>query len=132
MKRKTKLTIKNKIELLTPEQQAQLRQLLPPWVKEFEEDGTAVLRWNYQFLLLVEELLRRDHGFEEKDLVKLEKRIKVMMPKFVGLSLGEAMILRPKDMTSALDMIEFHKKVLKQERVPELPKETLKKIKLLK
>lgn len=131
MKKSNKLT-KNKIELLTPKQQVQLRQLLPKWVMEFEEDGTAVLRWNYQFLLLLEELLRRDHDFSEKQLIKLEKKLKDVMPKFVGLSLKDAMILRPKDMTSALDMIAFHKKVLKQERVPELSANTLKKVKLLK
>ena len=134
MKRKTnKLTVKdNKMELLTPEQQAQLRQLLPEWVVEFEEDGTSVLRWNYQFLLLVEELLRRDHGFTDKQLVKLEKRIKSTMPKFVGLSLKDAMILRPKDMESAMNMIDFHKNILKKERVQELPAGTLKKVKELK
>ena len=133
MRKKTKaLTKKNPTELLTPEQQAQLRQLLPEWVLEFEEDGTSVLRWNYQFLLLIEEFLRRDHGFSEKQLIKLEKRIKEDMPKFVGLSLKDAMILRPRDMESAFDMIDFHKKALKKERVSELPAGTLKKVKLLK
>lgn len=132
-KKINKLTVKdNKMELLTPEQQAQLRQLLPEWVVEFEEDGTSVLRWNYQFLLLVEELLRRDHGFSDKQLIKLEKRLKVAMPAFVGLSLKEAMILRPKDMESAMTMIDFHKKALKKERVSELPAGTIKKVKQLK
>ncbi len=112
MKQKTKITTKD-IELLTAQQQIDLEKRLPKWVQELAIDGTAVLRWNQEFLILIEELLRKDHGFSEGQLVKLETRIKEMLPHLHKMSLEGLVILKPKDMQSALGMVEAYKQMEK-------------------
>ena len=112
MKKIKELAIKNPTEgNLTLEQTMALEEKLPQWVRELAADGTAVLRWNQEFLILVEEILRKDHGFSEGDLVKLEKRVKEMLPHLHKMSLEGLVILRPKDMESALGIVDSYKQI---------------------
>ena len=113
-KSKTKaLDLKKEFELLTPQQQKELEEKLPKWIREYAADGTAVLRWNQEFLILIEEILRKDQGFSEGQLVQLEKRVKEMLPHLHKMSLDDLVILRPKDMEKALEIVDSYKKIEK-------------------
>lgn len=131
MKKKIKksdaLDLAKQFELLTPQQQKQLEENLPQWVRELAADGTAVLRWNQEFLILIEEILRKDHGFTEGELVDLEKRIKEMLPELHKMSLEDLVILNPRDMQSALGIVDSYKRIEKQGKIilPE-PKKFIK------
>ena len=131
MKKKTNLPILAKEkELLTPDQMMEMRKLLPEWILELEEKGTAVLRWNTEFLILVEELLRKKFNFSEKDLEKLEQNIKETLPHLHKMSLEGLVLLRPADMNAALGVIEENEKMLKKERSGILlPDKIIKKLK---
>ncbi len=117
MKKIKALDLKKEVELLTAEQQIELEKRLPKWVQELAADGTAVLRWNQEFLLLIEELLRKDHGFSEAELVKLEKRIKETLPELHKMSIKDLVILRPQDMQSALGIIDSYKRIEKDTKL---------------
>ena len=75
------------LSVLTPEQIRKLEENATTWLKELLSHPNAVLKWNQEFLILVEEILRKDHGFSEGDLVKLEKRIKEMLPRLHKMAL---------------------------------------------
>ncbi len=124
--KKTKAITTKDIELLTPQQQLELEKKLPKWVRELAADGTAVLRWNQEFLILIEELLRKDFGLTEGDLVKLEKSIKEMLPHLHKMALEGLVILKPKDMQSALGMVEVYKQMEKTGIALPKPKKFIK------
>lgn len=132
MKKQTKkptkaLDLKKEVELLTPQQMVEMEEKLPQWIKEYAADGTSVLRWNQEFLILIEEILRKDHGFDEGQLVQLEKRIKEMLPELHKMSLKDLVILNPRDMQSALGIVDSYKRIEKEGRIilPE-PKKFIK------
>ena len=126
MKKTQSIEVKKDIELLTPQQQLELEKKLPQWVQELAASGTAVLRWNTEFLILIEELLRKDHGFTEGQLVKLEKSIKETLPHLHKMSLDDLVLLRPKDMEMALGIIDQYKKMEKSGLALPSPKKLIK------
>lgn len=75
----------NPQDLLSPEVVKQLEDNLPDYLKEYEQDGTAVVRWSYEHLIIIEYLLREHFNFNDKDLTKLENELKKILPKVVKL-----------------------------------------------
>ena len=60
-----------------------------------------------EFLVLVEEVLARDFGFSEKDIVGMEEKIKKILPVLKGMEVErELSILSPKDMAIVGDIAE--------------------------
>lgn len=102
-------------DILPPALMQELEDKLPEWVKELARDGTAVLRWNFEFFILIEEILRRDHNFSEADLVSVEKRVKEMLPVVHKMKIDDPHQLRMKDFQLAMGIVDEHKKALKQE-----------------
>ncbi|MCR4285075.1 MAG: hypothetical protein NUV97_03480 [archaeon] len=115
---------------LTVDQEQTLRANLPSWIPDKENLGTAVSQTALEFLVLVEEILVRDHGFSEKEIVKLERKIKQVLPTLAGTEVERDLsILRPKDMQMVIDIAEK-----RYERLDEMDKHYfgIKKQKLLK
>jgi uncharacterized membrane protein len=60
-----------------------------------------------EYTVLVEEILVRDFGFTEKDIVNMEKKIKKILPTLAGTEVERDLsILRPKDMQKVADIAE--------------------------
>lgn len=117
-------------DLLSPELMKMLEDKVPDFVKEYAADGTAILRWNHEFLILLEEILRLDFGFEEDDMVKIEKRLKEMFPVIAQMKKNEPRLLRKVDFAVAREMVEINKRNFKAEQSGiTLPTGELKKLK---
>ena len=102
-------------DILPPELMKELEDKLPEWVKELQRDGTAVLRWNQEYLILLEEVLRREFGFSEGDVKKMEGRVKEMLPHLHNMQLEGLSILNHENMKVALDIVEIYKQQLKEQ-----------------
>lgn len=102
-------------DILPPEMTKLLEDKLPQWVKELARDGTAVLRWNLEFLILIEEILRREYGMNQADMVKIEKRVKELMPHLHKMQLEGLTILKAEDMKIALNIVDLYKQQLERE-----------------
>jgi hypothetical protein len=103
---KNKLAIK-KPKGLTVQQEQDLRALAPTWVPTVENIGTAMMQTALEFMVLVEEILVRDHGFTENEIVRLEKKIQKVLPTLAGTEVDRDLsILRPKDMQKVVDIAE--------------------------
>lgn len=117
-------------DMLSPELMKMLEDKVPDFVKEYAADGTAILRWNHEFLILLEEILRLDFGFEEDDMVKIEKRLKEMLPVIAQMKRNDTRLLRKVDFAVAQEMVEINKKAFKAEQSGiTLPTGQLKKLK---
>jgi hypothetical protein len=104
---KNKLAIKDSTRGLTIKQEQALRANLPDWVPTVENLGTAMQQTALEFMVLVEEILVRDHGFSENEIVKLEKKIQKVLPTLAGTEVERDLsILRPKDMQKIIDIAE--------------------------
>jgi len=100
------MTIKKGLGL-TLEQEQTLRANLPSWVPDKENVGTSMTQASTEFLVLVEEVLARDFGFSEKDIVGMEEKIKKILPVLKGMEVErELSILSPKDMAIVGDIAE--------------------------
>lgn len=103
---KNKLAIK-KPQGLTIEQEQALKMAAPTWVPTVENLGTSMMQTAMEYTVLVEEVLSRDFGFTEKDIVKMEKKIKKILPVLAGTETKRDLsILRPKDMQMVADIAE--------------------------
>lgn len=117
-------------DLLSPELMKMLEDKVPDFVKEYAADGTAILRWNHEFLILLEEILRLDFGFEEGDMEKIEKRLKEMFPVIAQMKKNDTKLLRKVDFAVAREMVEINKRNFKAEQSNiTLPTGELKKLK---
>lgn len=103
-------------DVLPPEIMAQLEDKMPAWLKEYEADGSAVMRWMHEYLILMEEVLRLDFGFNEDELAKIEKRIKDMLPILHTMKLEDTKLLRKADFAMARDAVERNKMLFKAEK----------------
>lgn len=122
MKKKTALVPKqnfnivaqNPDDLLSPQLMKQLEDKLPEFIKEYERDGTAILRWNYEHLIIIEYLLREHFNFNDNQLVKLEKELKQIMPKVVGLKAETPLIITKEDYVGIADRAVQLNKLIQQ------------------
>jgi len=103
-------------DVLPPELMKALEDKMPEFVKEYEADGSAVLRWTHEYLILMEEILRLDFGFTEDDMVKIEQRIKDMLPILHTMKLEDTRLLRKHDFAVVRDMVERNKILFKAEK----------------
>lgn len=102
-------------DILPPEIMKSLEDKLPEWVKQLQRDGTSVLRWNQEYLILLEEILRREFGFSEGDVRKMEGRVKEMLPHLHNMQLEGLSILNHENMRVAMDIVEIYKQQLKEQ-----------------
>lgn len=117
-------------DVLSPELMKMLEDKVPEFVKEYVADGTAILRWNHEFLIMLEEILRLDFGFEEDDMVKIEKRLKEMFPIIAQMKKNDTKLLRKVDFAVAIEMVKRNKELFKAEQAGiTLPSGALKKLK---
>jgi len=117
-------------DVLPPELMKLLEDRMPAWLKEYEADGTAVARWMHEYLILMEEVLRIDFGFSEDEMVKIEKRIKEMLPVLHKMKIEDTKLLRKADMAIGMDMVDRNKALFKAEKAGiALPGKGLKKLK---
>lgn len=118
------------IDHLSPEMMKLLEDKVPEFVKEYVADGTAVLRWNHEFLILIEEILRNDFNFVEEDMEKVEKRVKELLPVVHKMKMEDTKLLRKADFAIAIDFVERNKALFKAEQAGiTLPTGELKKLK---
>jgi hypothetical protein len=117
-------------DVLPPEMMSMLEDKLPEWLKEYEADGTAVMRWMHEYLILMEEVLRIDFNFNEDDMVKIEKRIKEMLPAIHKAKIENTRLLRKADFAVAMDIVDRNKLLYKAEKQGiTLPTGEMKKLK---
>lgn len=125
--RKTKLTeVKKKIEAnptalftddkLPPEIMQMLEDKMPPWVKELATNASAVLQWNLEYLIVLEEILRLDFDFTEDDLIRVEKRLKEVLPIAHKMKLEEPHQIRKGDLLVIMEMIERNKQLMSAQK----------------
>ena len=126
---KNKLVLKGKIvdnlsrELaLDSDQEAKLKANLPSWLPEKENIGTAVLQTSQEFLVMIEEILKSDFGFTEKDEIKLEKKVKQVLPVLHEMENRGLSILSPHDMAKIGEIAEI--RLLRLEGKGKLPNKT--------
>lgn len=110
------LTAVNDTDVLPPEIMKLLEDKIPPWLQEFEADGSAVLRWNHELLIMFEEILRLDHGWTEPEIERFEKRIKEMLPIVHQMKMEDTKLLRKHDFAIAYDAVERNKLLFKAEK----------------
>lgn len=103
-------------DVLPPEIMKMLEDKMPEWLKEYEADGTAVARWMHEYLILMEEVLRLDFNFSEDDMVKIEKRIKEILPVLHKMKIENTKLLRKADFAVAMDFVDRNKILFKAER----------------
>jgi hypothetical protein len=101
-------------DILDAQTMQMLEDKLPQWVKELQNDGTAVLRWNLEFLILIQEILIQDFGFSQGDMVKLETKIKEMLPHLHEMQLNGLTILNHENMKVAMKIVELNKAQIQQ------------------
>lgn len=104
-------------DVLPPEIMKALEDKMPDWLKQLQNDGTAVLRWNQEYLILLEEILRREFKFSEGDIKKMEGRVKEMLPHLHNMQLEGLSILNHENMRVAMDIVEIYKKQLKEQDI---------------
>ncbi|MCL5071047.1 MAG: hypothetical protein M1308_09145 [Actinobacteria bacterium] len=98
-------------DLLPPELMSMLEDKMPAWLKDYVADGTSVLRWNWEFLIILEQILRADFAFDEKEIIKVEKRLKEIFPRIEKFKGETPRLLQPKDFSPALRMVRRDKKL---------------------
>ncbi len=103
-------------DVLPPEIMKMLEDKIPEWLQEYEADGTAVMRWMHEYLILIEEILRIDFGFTEDDMGKIEGRIKEMLPMLHKMKMENSKLLRKADMAIGMDMVDRNKALFKAEK----------------
>lgn len=104
-------------DVLPPEIMQMLSDKIPPWLQEYEADGTAVMRWMHEYLILLEEILRIDFGFQEGDMEKIEGRIKEMLPVLHKEKMENTRLLRKADMAIGMDIVDRNKALFRAEKL---------------
>lgn len=108
----------------------QLEDKIPPWLKEYENDGSAILRWNFEYSIFLMELLRYNFDFSEDDIDKLDSLIKEWLPKIKLMKAKLPRLLTKQDFNLALEMVARNKKLLEREKSGiYLPKDKGKELK---
>lgn len=121
-------------DMLSPQKMQELEDKLPEWMKEYARDGTAVVRWNYEHFIIISYLLREHFGFSEADLEKLEKNLKEILPKIVGMKMETPILITKADYAEVADkMVAINKQIGRYDEAGRkgiyLPKPGVKKIK---
>ncbi|MCK9371076.1 hypothetical protein M0R04_14285 [Candidatus Dojkabacteria bacterium] len=92
---------------LSFEQEQTLRANLPAWVPDKENLGTAMQQAGMEYSILIEDILKREFGFSEKELIRLEKKIKKVLPVLHTMEIKRGLsILSRKDMAMVGDIAE--------------------------
>ena len=112
--------------ILSPEQEKKLKANLPFWLPEKEQIGTAMLQTGMEFLVMVEDILRSDFGFTEKDEIRLEKKVKQVLPVLHEMENRGLSILSPHDMAKIGEIAEI--RLLRLEGKGKLPSKTSVKL----
>lgn len=106
------LTAISEGDKLSPEIMQVLENKLPEFIKEYARDGTAIVRWNYEHLIIIEYLLREHFNFSEGELEKLEKKLKELLPKIVGMKMETPIIITKADYAEVADkMVQRNKQI---------------------
>jgi len=106
------LTAVSEADILSPEIMQRLENKLPEFIKEYARDGTAIVRWNYEHLIIIEYLLREHFNFSEEELTKLEKKLKELLPKVVGMKMDDPILITKADYVQVADkMVKRNKQI---------------------
>jgi hypothetical protein len=121
-------------DMLSPEVMQKLEDKMPEFLKEYARDGTAIVRWNYEHLIIIEYLLREYFNFNEGELEKLEKKLKEILPKIVGMKMETPILITKADYAEVADkMVYANKQIGRRDEAGRkgilLPKSPLKKLK---
>ena len=112
--------------VLTPEQEKKLKANLPSWLPEKENVGTAMLQTGMEFLVMLEDILETDFGFTEKDKIRLEKKVKQVLPVLHEMENRGLSILSTHDMAKIGEIAEI--RLLRLEGKGKLPTKTSVKL----
>ena len=112
--------------VLTSEQEKKLKANLPSWLPEKENVGTAMLQTGMEFLVMLEDILRSDFGFTEKDEIKLEKKVAQVLPVLHEMENRGLSILSTHDMAKIGEIAEI--RLLRLEGKGKLPTKTSVKL----
>lgn len=106
------MTAISQADNLSPELMQVLEDKLPEFIKEYARDGTAVVRWNYEHLIILEYLLREHFNFSEGDLEKLEKKLKELLPKVVEMKMETPILITKADYVEVADkMVQRNRQI---------------------
>lgn len=115
---------------LSPALMQKLEDNLPQFVKEYEKDGTAILRWSMEHLMIVEQILVDKFNFSEDEIVKLERNIKEILPAITKYKAETPRLLTQADYYVIKANIERNKMLYSAEKAGiTLPDGQIKRIK---
>lgn len=93
--------------LLSTEDEQTLRAHLPKWIPEEENIATSMEQTAYQYTILIEQILQKDYGWSEKEIIGLEQKLKKILPVLHEMEIERDLsILSPKDMEIIGDIAE--------------------------
>ena len=104
------VALKNE-DLLPPQLMQMIEDKMPPWLKDYVADGSAVIRWNWEFLIILEQILVDKFNFSEKDIIKVEKNLKQVFPKIEQFKAETPRLLTKDDFSPGLKMVKRNKKL---------------------
>ena len=117
-------------DLLPPELMQQLEDKMPQWLKEYVADGSAVLRWNWEFFIILEQILRDKFDFKDEDMITIEKTLKEIFPRIEKFKAKTPRLITKQDFAPGLKMISINRKLFLDQQ--EWDRLEAKKPKLLK
>lgn len=103
-------------DTLPPALMKALEDKVPQFVKEYEADGTAILRWNLEHLMIIEQILQDKFDFTEDELVKLEKNIKEILPAITQFKAETPRLITRQDYYVAKANVERNKFLYQAEK----------------
>lgn len=101
---------------LPPDLMAKLEDKLPAFLKEYEADGTAVLRWNQELFIMFEYILQRDFGLSDDDIDRFIRKFKELLPVVHKMKIDVPRLLSKEDFHIAREMVERNKFLYKAEK----------------
>lgn len=103
-------------DILSPELMKLLEEKVPSFVKEYVADGSAILRWNHELLIMFLEILRLNYGWSEEELEGFEKKVKEMLPVVHTMKMEDTKLMRKYDFWVAKEIVERNKVLFKMEQ----------------
>ncbi len=97
---------------LPPEVEAKLRANMPKWIPEKEDIANSMYQVAQEYQLVVEDCLKKYHGFSENELKKLEKEIANVLVPLGEIERKGLSILSPSDMAVVGEIAEIRRKRL--------------------
>lgn len=98
-------------DLLPPQLMQMLEDKMPAWIKDYVADGTSVIRWNWEFLIILEQILVDRFNFTEEEIIKLEKDIKKILPRIEKFKAETPRLITKEDFAPGLKMVKRNKKL---------------------